>query len=396
MPASRPRRDDRPRTVLGRTDDADHDVPGDGGGGQSVHVGAYRARDGATGAPVHVDCDRPHAVAVVGKRGSGKSHTLGVLAEGLAAADGVAPVVVDPMGEFAALADAADGTVLPPRVRADALPPRAWCDLLALDPAGAAGALVWHAATHASTLDAMRDHVADADADPATRRAATNHLALADAWNVFDPTAGAASDHLHDAPLVLDCTDTPAPAANAVCHATATDLYHARTTEPATTPTLPWLLLDEAHVFLDGTARPALERLLTRGRTPGISLVTATQRPGALPPVVHSQTDLTVAHRLTNGHDRDAIATANPTHDVRTDLPTRTGDALIIDDATDTTHHAHVRDRHTPHDGTTPRATDPSNTHLTHPDHQDQPTRRHGRRQDRRHPQPDPSVDDER
>lgn len=368
-------------TVVGRDADAS---------GQALHLGAYRARDGATGGPVLLDGERPHAVSVVGKRGSGKSHTLGVLAEGLVAADGVAPIIVDPMGEFGAIAEHADGTTPAPRVRANALPPRAWCDLLDLDPASPAGALVWRAASETTTLDAMTAHVADATADRPTRRAATNHLELARDWSVFSPDGHTATTLLEDSPAVLDCSRLPEPAANAVCRAIATDAYRARSTDTQRarstdetddsgntnghdpndlTDPFPWLLVDEAHVFFDGVAAPALTTLLTRGRTPGVSLVAATQRPSALPDVALSQSDLTIAHRLTNGHDRDALAHAHPTRDVTDALPDRTGDALLLDDATDTTHHVHVRDRHTPHHGATPRATEASNDHLSHRDH---------------------------
>lgn len=355
-------------------------------GGQTLHLGSYRARDGATGAPIALDCEHPHAITVVGKRGSGKSHTLGVLAEGLTAATDVTPIIIDPMGEFNALATALNGTNPHPRIRADALPPRAWCGLLDLDPTSPTGALIWRAATHTTTLDAMHAFVADATTDRPTRHAATNHLDLAANWNVFSPTAPSTTELLQNGPVVLDCSPLPAPAANAICHAIAADLYDLHTTHATPNPapreptdtatsteptlsTLPWLLVDEAHVFYNGTAHDALETLLTRGRTPGISLVTATQRPSALPTLVHSQSDLTLTHRLTNGHDRTTLSDAHPTHAITNNLPSQTGDALIIDDATTTTHHATIRHRTTPDNGTTPTASETSNTHLTHRDH---------------------------
>ena len=62
--------------------------------GPSGRLGSYRARDGSEGAPLHLDLDGPHAVSIVGKRGYGKSYTLGVIAESLARADGVAPVSI--------------------------------------------------------------------------------------------------------------------------------------------------------------------------------------------------------------------------------------------------------------------------------------------------------------
>src|SRR6056297_1826271 len=157
-----------------------------GDGAVCGRLGRYLARDGSTGARVALDFDRPHAGVVVGKRGSGKSHTLGVLAEGLAAAPGVAPVVVDPMGAFAGLAEA-ELDVVVPRVRASTLDPRAWCTLLDLDPASPAG-----------TLDGMQSWVADCEASPAARRGAANHLALAAAWGCLHPDAPGAQALLAD------------------------------------------------------------------------------------------------------------------------------------------------------------------------------------------------------
>lgn len=108
------------------------------GDGPSGRLGSYRALDGSDGAPVRIDLDGPHAVLIVGKRGYGKSYTLGVVAEELARSAGVAPVIVDPMGVFTTLAAHADGDPVPaevietPAVAPSALDPRSWCALLGL------------------------------------------------------------------------------------------------------------------------------------------------------------------------------------------------------------------------------------------------------------------------
>jgi len=330
--------------------------------GQALALGAYRAPDGSTGAPVALDCDRPHAGVVVGKRGYGKSYTLGVIAEGLAAAGGVAPVVVDPMGVFGTLAetDAASATVhAAPTVRADALPAPAWCELLGLDPTDAAGALVWRAATAASSLSGMRDHVADAAADETARRAAENHLALAGEWGVFAADGLAPADCAGGEITVLDCSGYAAAPANAVLRATARGLYDARV--EGTVDRLPWLLVDEAHVFFDGVAGPALRTLLSRGRQPGVSLVAATQRPSALPAVAVSQSDLVIAHRLTARADREALAAARPSFAeecLLERLPRTPGGVTVVDDATESVHEVQIRERATPHGGDAPRASD--------------------------------------
>jgi len=105
--------------VIGRDGEGED---GDGGGEPTGLLGHYRARDGSHGARVELDLDRPHVGLVVGKRGSGKSYTLGVLAEAIARADRVAPVVVDPMGAFRTLdRPPVSARVAEPRVAADAL-----------------------------------------------------------------------------------------------------------------------------------------------------------------------------------------------------------------------------------------------------------------------------------
>lgn len=335
--------------------------------GPAGHLGQYRARDGSPGEAVGVDLDGPHVGLVVGKRGSGKSYTMGVLAEELARTDGVAPIVADPMGVFGTLTDtvAGDATAVParvvePRVSAAALDPAAWCTVLDLDPASPAGTLLWRAAEAAETLDGMSEVVADAAADETARFAVDNHLGLADDWGIFDPDAvddGRGVDRLLTTGVsVLDLAGLPRAPMNAVLAAVARRLYDARMADTA--DRLPWLLVDEAHAFFDGVAEPALRRLLTRGRQPGVSLVAATQRPDALPAVAISQADLLVVHRLTGREDREALAAARPSYMVSTldeRMPTEPGDAVVIDDATETVNAVRVRERHTPHGGETPR-----------------------------------------
>jgi hypothetical protein len=346
------------------------------------HLGAYRARDGSAGAAVHLDLDNPHAGLVVGKRGYGKSYTLGVLAEELARSQGVAAVVADPMGIFGSLADLGATVVSEPRVPADALAPRAWCDLLGLAADSAASALIWQAAAARPTLAGMREFVADADtkADRATRRAADNHLGLAESWGVFSPEGLTAEDLLvslvdagTSAGTVLDLSGLDREPANAVVRAVASGLYDHCVGEQPNRPDgrsdrldersgpLPWLLLDEAHAFFSGIASSALRTLLTRGRQPGVSLVAATQRPSALPPVAISQADLLLAHRLTSRTDLDALSAARPTYlgsSFEERLPAAPGEILLVDDATESVHAVRVRERETTHGGASPSASD--------------------------------------
>ncbi len=330
---------------------------------QAGYLGQYRALDGSEGAKLHVDLDGPHAMLIVGKRGYGKSFTMGVVAEELARAPGVAPVVIDPMGVFGTLGDGADGDPVPvevldaPAVSADTLDPRSWCSLLGLSPESGAGGLVWQAAQESSTLSGMARHVEASDAPADAVRAAVNHIDLADSWGVFDPNGLDAAVLSGTEISVLDLSGLSAAPMNAVCRGVGEALYRARVDESI--DRLPWLLIDEAHTFFGGVSQPALHTILTRGRAPGVSLVLATQRPSAVSEIAISQSDVLISHRLTAEADLEALTAAQPTYmneslDER--LPTEPGEVVVIDDATETIHAAQVRFRDTPHGGGSPSA----------------------------------------
>lgn len=195
----------------------------------------------------------------------------------------------------------------------------------------------------------MRTAVRQTTAADSARRAAANHLRLADSWGVF----GDAPELLDGGVTVLDLAGLDRAPMNAVVRAVAARCYDARV--GGEIDCLPWLLVDEAHAFFDGLAAPALRRLLTRGRGPGASLVVATQRPDALPPVVLSQSDVLIAHRLTAGRDRSALERARPALFGDALSPTAPGEAVVYDDATGHSHAVAVRERRTPHDGASPR-----------------------------------------
>lgn len=333
------------------------DVIGRGAGvdGVSVRLGHYLARDGSRGACVDLDLDRPHAALVLGKRGMGKSYTLGVIAEGLARASGVTGVVVDPLGALCGLPDGVPGSVVEPRLPAGAVPPAQWPGLLGLAADSPAGALVWRAATEADSLRGMRAFLDDHAAVPG-RRAASNHLALAADWDVFDSQHGL-DGLLTPGVTVLDCTGLPRAARDAVVGAVARVLYDHAVTHDLTR--LPWLLVDEAHVPFTGTAAPALRALLTRGRAPGVSILLATQRPSSLPSVAGAQADLVLAHHLSSRADRHAlrdIAPATLDENALDRLPTGVGELLVVDDTTEHAVTVRVRERDTPHHGDSPRA----------------------------------------
>jgi hypothetical protein len=73
--------------------------------GGVLHIGAYYALDGSLGAPVFLDVLRPHVVFICGKRGYGKSYTIGVFLEEIASLEDsvkqeLGVVVIDTLGIF--------------------------------------------------------------------------------------------------------------------------------------------------------------------------------------------------------------------------------------------------------------------------------------------------------
>jgi hypothetical protein len=185
----------------------------------------------------------------------------------------------------------------------------------------------------------MGRFVDGSDAPDGTRRAAANHLSLADSWDVFDPGAPAVATLL-GTPTVCSLAGLPAAPANAVVRVLAAAPYRARV--DGRVACLPWVLLDEAHAFFDGVARPAL----------------ATQRPTALPAVACSQSDLLFVHRLTTAADRTALREARPGRGeaLAGRWPEERGTALVLDDATERVVSVRVRERQTPDGRASPRA----------------------------------------
>lgn len=335
------------------------------------NLGRYRAHDGSAGASLYLDLDRPHAILVVGKRGYGKSYTLGVVAEELARARGVAPTVLDPMGVFTTLAEESDGAHVPgtvldsPAIAPTALDPKSWCSLLSLSPESAAGSLVWQAAQDASTIDSMRRAVRETAASQQDKRAALNHLTLAESWDVFDENGIDAHSLAGGEITVVDLSGLDTAPMNAVCRGVAETLYRARIDTEISR--LPWLLVDECHTFFRGVADDAIQRILTRGRTPGVSLVSATQRPSAIPETGISQSDILISHRLTSLDDIEALRKAQPTYldaSLTERMPTEPGEVVIVDDSTETVHTGQIRRRETPHGGDSPAASDVSESRL--------------------------------
>lgn len=78
------------------------------------------------------------------------------------------------------------------------------------------------------------------------------------------------------------------------------------------------MAIDEAQLFLPREKSISKDILINQwmrqGRQPGLSLILATQRPGALDGEVMSHSDIIICHRLTSQEDIDALNRVRPTY----------------------------------------------------------------------------------
>jgi hypothetical protein len=132
---------------------------------------------------------------------------------------------------------------------------------------------------------------------------------------------------------------------------------------------LVWLFIDEAQLFVPNdsvtAASDPIIEWVKQGRRPGLSLVMATQQPGALDLKVLSQTDILIVHRITAGKDAEAIQSriseiygSKSISSYMQKLPKAPGYAIVIDDQTEGILPIKVRPKQSYHAGGSARIDD--------------------------------------
>ena len=367
-----------------------------------LFLGRYMALDGSTGAGVFLDVRKPHAVVVCGKRGYGKSHTMGVLAEEFARLppslrENFSVVIIDTMGIFGRMAHPSPDPGLaawimkpegvpvnhfvpepflegsgarPFYVPTGSLSAYDYCELLGIDPLSGHGAALIGAVTRLGRfgIESLASEIARSDAPQEIRSSLGGLLSMVSSWKLFSESASYEplltpgsinvidlSGYGHD-PAVRSC------AVASLGRALYDIRVRARRKEDGSRNSpLVWLMIDEAHMFAGGSAgRVLANEWLKQGRQPGLSLVLATQRPSALGADVLSQADVLIAHRLTLRDDVDALERARPLYvkepikDAMARLGPAKGAAIVLDDATESYHIVRVRPRASAHGGGEP------------------------------------------
>jgi Predicted ATPase len=360
----------------------------------------------------HIDDSHSRAVLICGKRGSGKSYTLGVIAEGLfLSASKPLILIIDPIGIYWTMclpgAESGKKEGLPVRVLIPGKPearygadvtakmqqlgvkfqevrinphdlsPDQWCNLFNLSINEPLGIALYRAVQHlkknkdftiADIIDALQKDPLSQDK---TREALLNRLEMAVDWDIFSQNPGHFMDQLSEDELNILDLSVIDPGThglrNLLVSILCQDLFKKRLASRRREELKLdshikriWLLLDEAHQFVpqgrDTLAKEVLIRWIKEGRQPGLSCAFASQQPSSLENEVITQCDITVCHKLTNNDDILAVNKLSQDYmgsELRIyirNLKT-VGEAVLVDDEKERVSMIKVKARLTKHGG---------------------------------------------
>jgi len=326
--------------------------------------------------PVLMDVIRPHVVLILGKRGSGKSYTGGVIAEEITSLpeeikQNLACLMIDTMGIFWSMKNPNDQDVLllnewglkpksfPVRnivpvgltdfydkagigydgtfsVKPSELSVGDWAltfDIDILEPLGILLERVLRklVGREYSIRDIINEIEADKRSEDKEKLALENRFIAAEGWGIFSTEATPIEEFLKPgAATVLDVSLQEWSIRNLMLGILVREIYQARMSarreeelaimEGEFVKKIPmtWIIIDEAENFIPARKETASTRdiltLLRQGRQPGISLVLITQRPNRIHEDSIAQADLVISHRLTAKLDLEALSAIMQTY----------------------------------------------------------------------------------
>jgi len=387
--------------------------------------------------PIYMDVARSHVVLVGGKRGSGKSYTLGVIAEELASLPSeekanIAGLIFDTMGIFWTMkypnekeVELLESWNLKPKktpvrvfvpfgffddyqkrglpidnqfsINPSELGAEDWILTFNLSITEPTAVLIERTITRLKetqesyTIQTIVQEIKnDKESMQETKNSAIGLFEAADSWKVFSEQETRVSELVQAGKTtVLDLSMYSSVGAfnvralviglvsrklfnqrmlarkkeemQAVEHGVEYMAFKQEREMPLT-----WLFIDEIHEFLPDigktAATDALIQLLREGRQPGLSLVMATQQPGALARDAITQADIIISHRVTAKPDIDALNYIMQSYLLESikkymdDLPALKGSAIILDDNSERIYPMRVRPKFTWHGGEAPTA----------------------------------------
>lgn len=285
----------------------------------------FLGKDSKGNAPVYLEIGGSRAMLICGKRGSGKSYTMGVLIEELLnGSEPVIPIVIDPMGiyhtmggrnalqsndlygwglasrayrvrllipgepehlydpEVLAAMQTRGVEVVPLRLNPADLSPDGWCDLFGLNINTPIGITLFRAVQHLAKqpgfriADVMHNIEVDGQAQDVSKQALLNRLEAAGAWNIFRTSTQYEPIDTIFEPGIVNVVDVsrlesgPRGLRNLIVSVICRNLFRKRADarlreEFGLNAGLPrvWLTIDEAHQFVPaGSTTLAKEQII--------------------------------------------------------------------------------------------------------------------------------------
>ncbi|WP_370572607.1 ATP-binding protein [Methanomethylovorans sp.] len=289
-----------------------------------LNLGRYLALDGSAASYVGLDALGPHCILICGKRGYGKSYTMGTLIEELSLLpddirNNIASLVIDTMGIFWTMKksnepqksllkqwslapkeidikvfvpsgsvkkyDEQKIEVLPFSIPISAMDGYSWCKLFSIDEVSPLGVLLIRVIAELRSIyesfsfDSIMDMVIeDERADNVTKNAAENYIRTASSWGIFTEEGVHVKDLVRrGCTTVLDVsTLKDLNVRAAVIGQISKEIYYqrleARRSEERmlmghvqnnTCMPMTWMFIDEAHLFVPNRNKTLASDVLT-------------------------------------------------------------------------------------------------------------------------------------
>ncbi|MBI4015545.1 MAG: ATP-binding protein [Candidatus Aenigmarchaeota archaeon] len=320
--------------------------------------------------PVFLDMAQPHVALIVGKRGSGKSFTMALMAEEVMnlpadVRDSLSVLIVDTMGIFWSMKIANDSALLQLRewgvqpkgfpvqnlvpkgfeqvykekhlgfdgafsLQPSALSAGDWALTFGIQLTEPEGILLQRALKKLEGKkygleNILKEIEGDKKSGEKERLSLENRFYGAENWGIFSDKDLRIEDIMKPGSVtILDVSLMDWAVRSLFLGFLAREIYSVRISarreeesaliagEEKRKVPLTWIMVDEAHNFIGSERETASTgpflTLLRQGRQPGISLVLATQRPNKLHEDAIAQADLVIAHRLTAKPDMEALS----------------------------------------------------------------------------------------
>ena len=363
--------------------------------------------------PIRLDVSKPHVITICGKRGEGKSYSLGVIAEGIAGApenirNKLCSIIIDTQGVFWTIKNPNDKDI--PILRewgmnskgfdVDVYVPQGqlasfqesgvtfdgtfsflpsdlsfedWMNVFSIDIRDSEAIVLQQAFSDSKyNIDDMIENVKNVSGFEKEKHSVVSMLESSKRWGIFGDS-GVPDLLLPGKISVLDFSQTPQNVRALILAILSRKIFSERVKarrkeelsliefqESESIP-IPWILIDEAHNFapVDGKAVSSdiINKIVKEGRQPGVSLVLATQRPMKLHSDVLAQCDIIISHRMTSKADLDSLKSIMQTYllyDIVkyiNELPKLKGAAIALDDNAERIFKIRVKPRQSWHAG---------------------------------------------